>query len=594
MSLKSLFAELYSHRDDPPEAFKTLSAFKELCNKPEIVSEIDPFNLPEVIKCVCCSSKMMEMPFAAKYEAIQPLYCAEEVDPTYILQEYRKADDLEHKILKFADTKILNALDDFFLGCEKKKGELETQLKEERAALQEMKKSEPPITEDIAKQEEKVKEVEAAKRQQSDFLKKNKAAIEKIRSYKAQIKEADKRRVSAYRKLADIDSQYEANGVLQQIIVGKVVESDHTKKFRDPIFLRAFLLKLSKEENKRRAIATLLKLYDVGAIDLNESPIYDFLVENSSLMVDYLLGILPAAIEDTNNEDLNMLVDLALRQEVAFESGEKGAKFAVIWNRFTEEFEWKWIIEKIANFYPDEFDQAVGKLMKGLTGRASAAYINVLFGSEFLGRKKSAAEVFSLLLSGSNFCCGDSIINILRLLEKDSRSTQRKLNASERKQRCQAQDLFSSMYMPLEALEVLAIDLSVTVGQIDSSLVGSQLRNQLAELRGALETFDVKPLADIDDWKNLRDVTFDPDHHKLGTETNPPNKIMFKSMGFSYTDDEGVQKERAALVSKKMPRRGLLDAPQRSKKDEPKLKRERREADQKECNRKRRFGEKPQ
>lgn len=594
MSLKSLFAELYSHRDDPPEAFKTLSAFKELCNKPDILSKIDPFNLPEVTKCVCYSSKMMEMPFAEKYKAIQPLYCSEKIDPASVFNEYQKADTLEDKILQYADLKILDAFDSFFLDMEKEKAEQDAQLKNDRAALQSKKKSEHPIDEEITELNKKIEEEKKTIKRLNQFLKKNKTIIDKIRIYKQRTAEADERRDKAYQRLADIDSQCETTNVMQQIVTSGIVRTDQEKQFRNQSFLRSFLFILSKEENKRNAVDILLKLYDVGAIDLNESPTFDFFVDNSSLLIDYLFGILPTTIEDTNSESLNVLVDLALKQEVERESDENKAVYSVLWNRFTEEFEWEWMIEKIARFYPDEFDRVAGKLMKGLTGKASAAYVNVLFGSDILGRKKSAAEIFSVLLSSSGFCGSDSIINALRLLEKDTRIIQRKLNNSERKQRCQAQDLFSSMYMPLEALEVLAIDLSVTVGQIDSSLVGSQLRNQLAELRGALETFDVKPLADIDDWKNLRDVTFDPDHHKLGTETNPPNKIMFKSMGFSYTDDEGVQKERAALVSKKMPRRGLLDAPQRSKKDEPKLKRERREADQKECNRKRRFGEKPQ
>lgn len=124
-----------------------------------------------------------------------------------------------------------------------------------------------------------------------------------------------------------------------------------------------------------------------------------------------------------------------------------------------------------------------------------------------------------------------------------------KLNSTERSLRSQSQELFSSLYNPLERLEELAINLSITSGHIESALVGKQICDQLAELRGALETFNISPVGDIEDWKSLKGVPFEPAHHQLSVDVKKfPERVRLKSLGFSYVDDEGIQKERKAQV----------------------------------------------
>ena len=172
-------------------------------------------------------------------------------------------------------------------------------------------------------------------------------------------------------------------------------------------------------------------------------------------------------------------------------------------------------------------------------------------------------------------------MNALQLLEKSNRSAQLKLRSLERQLRCQSQDVFSSMYIPLETLEGLAIDLSFTSGQIEARLVGKQLREVVAKLRDALGTVcDVMPVADIENWKNLDEVDFDQAHHILQGNLNSSGNLRIRTLGFSYLDDEGKRIERPAQVTirKKIPRRGnSTELASQEAKTEPKLKRERLE-----------------
>ena len=388
----------------------------------------------------------------------------------------------------------------------------------------------------------------------------------------------EKRRGEAYRVLVNFDRDASVKDTVSKIIETGVVNQLQIVQLRDQNFLRSMLFYLSEEKNKHAAIDILLKLYDIGAIDINESELISYFAANSVLLLDYLLCIFLDTIKDTKSEDLNVLVDLALRLEHEIYIQDNRAKFCVFWNKLTDEFAWKWMFEKIATNYPNDFCAVAGCLMRGLRGKAATAYMNTFNTLNDTIRKVTAAELFSYALKNSDCSVADSVISFLRLSEKSNHNMQVKLNAADRKLRCQSQDIFSAMYTPVERLEELAINLSVTTEKVDSKLVGKQLRDEIAELRGSLEIFDVKAVADIDDWKDLKDVPFDSKHHKLTVDLkNPPNTVTIKSLGFSYTDDEGVQKERPAQVfrRKKIARRGQPDTTQPPKDNEPKLKRER-------------------
>ena len=551
MSLKALFSELYVHRNDLPEKYKNLPAFEELSSKPEVVEKVDLFGLPEVIKLICCSPKLMACSFAEKYKSIQPLYCAEKIDSAMIVQKFYKIDVFESEILKHADISILKALDDYFIDAENYRDNLDSHVKKSIESIQNAQQQSGTDLSLLQRMKDSVEQEKRELARVRSFLTRKKPIIEKIRQYEKDSEEeiVEKRREQAYKVLAHLDRKNEVDEMLQQIVETGVVNQIQASQFKNPNFLISLLFYLSKEENKRKAIEILLKLYDIGVIDLNESPTYDFIAGNSDLLLDYLLGIPHDKIEDIENETLNELVDITIRLEDETKLNSTCAKFYTFWNTLTKEFEWEWIFEKIVTFYPDRFTEIAAILIRGLKGRASRAYVSVLFAINDSGHSVAFAEVFSNALASADCNVTDSIINAIRLLERNNRTTQVKLNTAERTLNSQSQELFSSMYIPLEHLEELAINLSVTSGQIDAALVGNQLRDGVADLRGALEIFGVKPVVDIDNWKNLENIEFDSTHHTLVEKSaDLPNKVLGKTLGFSYIDDEGNAKERLARV----------------------------------------------
>ena len=445
----------------------------------------------------------------------------------------------------------MNALDDYFIDAENYRDNLDSHVKKSIEIIQNAQKQSGTDLSLLQKMKDGVEQEKKELARAKSFLTRKKPVIEKIRQYKKDSEEAvvEKRREQAYQVLAHLDRKIEVDEMLQLIVETGVVNQIQASQFKNPNFLVSLLFYLSKEENKRKAIEILLKLYDIGVIDLNESPTYDFIAGNSELLLDYLLGIPLDKIEDIENETLNELIDIAIRLEDENKLNSPCAKFYTFWNTFTKEFEWKWIFEKILTFYPDRFNEIAANLIRGLKGRASKAYMSVLFTINDSERSVSFAEVFSNALASSDCNATDSIINAIRILERNNRTTQVKLNTAERTLNSQSQELFSSLYIPLEHLEELAINLSVTSGQIDAALAGKQLRDSVADLRGALEIFGVKPVVDIDDWKNLENIEFDSTHHTLVEKSAElPNEVLGKTLGFSYIDDEGIAKERLARV----------------------------------------------
>ncbi len=578
MSLKSCFTELYVNRNVSPEEFKNLPAFGVIASKPTVIEEIEPYGLPEVIKLICCSPDLMRLDSFSKYKFVQPLYQTNKVEPLSIIQEYRKGNLLEWEILRYADLNILSQLDCFFIDIENQRKLLTAECLELQKSVDKKDANEEIQEHNENKLQEKTLELKHIK----EFLTVQKNSIEKIRTYKKSLEDGadEKRREEAYRVLDRLDRESEVEIVLGQIVSSGVVGQVQVSQFQNPNFMRSVLCHLSKEDYKRQAINILLKLYHANVTEFNNPMIYDFVSENSEMLLDYLLGMSPTSEKETKDRDLNQLVDLALRLELDSANNLPYARFSTFWNGLTEEYEWTWVLKRIKFACPDDFYIVAGCLLRKLRGKASRAYISVLLTTSAFEKKITASEILSYALSNSDCYVTDSIINTLRFVEKSSRATQIKLNMTERTLRSQSQELFSSLYTPLEQLEELAINLSITPDQVDAQLIGKQLRDQIAELRGALETFGVEPIADIDDWKNLKDVHFNPKHHKFSVEsTKDTHRVMYKSLGFAYKDDEGIQKERPAVVFKKITRQGQLmqrqkDTEQQFKDNGPKLKRE--------------------
>lgn len=551
MSLKFLFKELYAHLDDSTEDFQKIQAFSELSKQPEIVKQVEPFLLPEVTKLICCSSELMQLDFTSKYQFVQPLYdgsITKQEDVVSHLDRYIK---IKPEILEYIDSKILDLLENFHLSVESQNEQLRKKISAQRGQLTKYRKTGNPDSMTIISIERTIEELAKEREKIKCFLDNYKKLFEEIKRYKKKGNDdIENRRKNAYSLLDRIERAQTFKKILNELSVDGELIPSTANCFKDREFLASFLLFLSREENKRFAIPVLLKLFDSGTIDINEPPVFDFVAEKPDLLIDYLLGRVPEKENDLESEDLNTLVDIALRLE--FERKEKTSHciFYQFWNQLIFDFDWIWIFRKIESFYPENFDEVVGCLLSELRGKASKSCVNILFDPDILGRKVSAADIFAYAMSSSEYYGNESVINAFRVFEKNNQSMRRKLNFSERKLRSESQDIFSSMYVPLEELESLAVNLSFTSRDIKASLVGKHLRDIVAELRDALgRTCRVMAVADIDDWKNLEKIHFDAAHHKFsGIAKQPPREVLVKTLGFSYMDDEGMQKEYPAQV----------------------------------------------
>lgn len=582
MSIKVQLAELCANRKLPMAEYKKLAAFVMMEQESSVVEKIEGFHLPEITKLICGSEILSVLPWAGKYQKVSPLYCnPEEMDVVQIILGCKTVSSFETEILQFADADILQMFkkyyDDLFalqdakrkertilvkkINAQKKKEEkLEASTAgtaEETSVLlmsenEEKGNASVPMEVQLSADESNLEMLRCELSKLDKYLKKNKVYIEKIRVYAAKTQEndSDENRTKVYRSLNDVKMPYE-EAFLKSFISSGVVSEEYHVQFRDQGFLNRVLQCLEKGAFKDYAVPILLKLYDEGAIDLIEGPASDFLNEHHTKLCDYLIEKAPISTEDLSNPDLELLVEKAIQKELSDTTGKSISFFSKFWNTIVDQDIWRWIISKVNEITNGEnIDSAISSLLLRLGGKAAKSVIEVLFDDSEATIKVSTTEVMASLLRNSGSCERDVIIETIRLLEQNNKKIQRKLNTSERKLRSHSQELFSSVYLPMEQLEELAINLKLTKGEIKASLVASHLIDIVLSLRDGLESLDLLPIADSDDWKYQNKIQFDSNTHRITTDNDCiPDTVRLRSLGFRYQDDDGEWQQYNAQAS---------------------------------------------
>ena len=582
MGIKVQLAELCANRKLPMAEYKKLTAFAMLEQESAIIEKIEGFHLPEITKLICGSEILGTLPWAGKYQKISPLYCKpEEIDVVQVILGCKTASSFENEILRFADAGILQIFqkyyDDLFVLQDTKRKE-RTKLvkkinaekkKEKDSAVSDVEiteKTEVPLmsenkengdTSDLPEvqlsADEKMLETLRNELSKLDkYLKQHKVYIEKIRDYVAKLQETDndENREKAYRSLNDVKMPYE-EAFLKSFISSGVVSEEYHVQFRDQGFVNRVLQCLEKGSFKDYALPILLKLYDEGAIDLIEGPASDFLNQHPERLCDYLVEKAPVSAEDLSNPEFELLIEKAIQKELSDATGKSSSFFSGFWNTIVDQSIWRWIVSKVNEIINSEnISSAISCLLPKLEGKAAKSLVEVLFDDSETTIKISTAEVMDSLLKNSGNCEHDVIIETIRLLEQNNRKVQRKLNTSERKLRSHSQELFSSVYLPMEQLEELAINLKLTKGEIKASLVASHLIDIVLSLREGFEALDLLPIADTDDWKYQNKIAFDPYTHRVTMDNDcAPDTIRLRSLGFRYQDDDGKWQQYNAQAS---------------------------------------------
>ena len=128
----------------------------------------------------------------------------------------------------------------------------------------------------------------------------------------------------------------------------------------------------------------------------------------------------------------------------------------------------------------------------------------------------------------------------------------------------QEQELFSSIYSPLEQLEELAINLRCTDGSIKCNLVAGQLMNMIGLLRDGLISIGVETIVDSDDWKSQANICFDSEKHRSTIPIKDiPEMVKPRTMGFMYRDDDGEKQLHPAKVYTEV-RKIVIDNPDKA------------------------------
>lgn len=581
MNIKVQLAELCANRKLPMPEYKKLTAFTILEQESNIIEKIECFHLPEITKLICGSEILVALPWACKYKNISALYCnPNETETIKVILGCKTASLFESEILQFADASILQKLkkhfDDLYalhnekrkertelvkkINAKKKKeklivytGEI-TKKTEANPAFENEENIDTSVTLKVklSDDENKLELLKSELSKIDAYLKQHKAYVEKISAYVEMVKEtdSDENREKAYRCLYDMMISHEEN-FLNNFISSGVVSAEYHVQFRDQDFVNRILQCLEKGSFKNYSLPILLKLYDEGAIDLIEGPANDFLNRHPERICDYLMEKAPLSIEDLNNPEVKLLIEKAIQKELSYATEKNKSFFSGFWNTIIDKHIWRWVVSKANEFVNGEnINLYISRLFIQLEGMAAKSLIEVLFNDKESIIKVSIIEVVDFLLKNRGSCERDVIIEMIRLLEQNKRKIQRKLNTSERKLRSRGQELFTSIYFPMEQLEELAIDLKLTKGEIKAGLVATHIIDIVLSLREGFEVLDLLPVADTDDWKNQNEIEFNPNAHCITIDNDRAfDTVKLRSLGFRYKDDDGKWQQYRAQAS---------------------------------------------
>ena len=620
MSIKAQLASLFEGKDLPMEEFKSLQAFKDIEPEEEILKKLSEFNLPEITKLICGSDHFEQAEWAQKYDHVKGLYRIPEFDvPTALFPYYKDAGKFENEILRYVNLSILSRFKNFF----DEKNEKLSQLKKERDSLRrrinaankknkkneeekENKQEKPvePITESavtvqkehaelkapvisessepstevtdtesalekFSEDEQKLAELLEKVTKKADELKPWKKHIDKIEEYmeKCCSPEVEVRREQAYEAINSIKMPEEEE-FLHDFIHNGIVPADIAPRFKDRFFCNRILQCLEKGSLKDYAMPILAQLYSEGAVDFAEGEFAYFVEHHPVQLAEFLTEKFSEDPRNVDNEDLSILFDMAVKSVLRPAEKQGRTAFVSLWNCFESTDNWRWLLGKVLDYQTGNINETFSYYLLGVTGRAAKAANDFLSGYDDPEIGLSLMDVYSEILDLENVSERELILGGMRTVVQNSRKTVRRLNVAERKLNSQGQEVFSATYLPVSRLEELAMNLRQSNGEIGCKLVARQLIDMISDLREGLETLGVSPVVDIEDWKKGREVEFDPEIHRTVMEgTDVPEKVNIRTMGFTYQNDEGEQKQLAAEVYIQKPEEAVKQSKQNDSKE---------------------------
>ncbi len=542
---KSQLAELYQKRNWPVAEFVSSSAFKSLEAEPESVEALEKFMIPEVIRLICCSDKLMEHAWAAHYKDIRPLYLNPSfMDVKALVENYSDSLEFKERILDYADSKMLGDIKRYFEGVKKDRRNCalrKSDLKKKSDQL----KSAGDSSEEVEKELQQVQETHKELDRYIKSTKKHQEYLQQAIDCNTE-ELVEKRRAEAY---DSIFSAVPAEELFLKQFIQKGCLTEETKnQVQDESFFLKLLQSLDKVAYCDFAIPVIMKLFELGVIDLEMEAIHHFLTRHASSVCCYISECLSNILYDDCDE--RALLDAILRIECEHSAKQNISIFHELWDTIQDADTWLSLLKYAVDIDLPNFNEAIIALVNGLDATASEALAEALFAPEIQEMHINPIEAISEALTRQAKVSDRIIITAFRAMEQISRSAQRKLRAADRKMNGQAKNLFSAVYLPVERLETFAIDMRMSKGNIPCQLVANQLVDIAADLRSGMLQLDLAPVCDIEDWRRGYPVPFDPENHRkpMAVE-NVPEKVILQTMGFRYRgDNDQLQQYSAQIV----------------------------------------------
>lgn len=558
MNEKQDLAILYSLLEKPIVDFVSSPAFKRLEQENEIIKHIEKFRLPEVNKLISCSDLLAAFEWADKYNIVRALYKdLEHIDIFEYLMRYANSfDEFEEKILSVSGSDIIRIFINFFDGVidkrdkeKKERSSLKGKITKAKKKAQDEAETEETdsVNSDIkTKDELRVEDLDRSIVEADNFLKAFKKHYELLQKYAAMF-EAEGRmtsiRENAYAAIDEIKPSREEDFLMEYISTGILTE-DSIEDLKNYGFVQRFLECLDKNSYKDLAFPVLAKLYEDGAIDFEDEQIGQFIKKHSRLLAVYLEDRYAQDSEYLLDEENSLLIEYAIKGTIAGSND-----FTTWWNTLSSSVDWKCILTKTAEIYGLPLETNATKLLHHVYGKSLNAFIDLINSEESQEIGLSTFEFIPEYVGQEAPESKDLVRSYIRNSEQASRKMQRRLAAKERELNRYSSELFSSIYLPLEQLENLAVNLRLSDGEIKCSLVAGQMIQAISALREGLTAMGLETADEIERWERQSYIEYDAEKHRMSSPViNPDEKVKLQTLGYSYVDDDGNKKIRAAEV----------------------------------------------
>ncbi len=579
MSEKYDLAVLFGLLEKTVAEFVESESFKRLEKEPDVIRRIEPFELPEVKRLICCSAILAEQEWAKKYDEARRLYDDKNTwSVSWLLAQYNEVAIFEKKILACVDGSILDKINAFNkkITAEKEKA------KKERASLKgKMTKAKKKLTKEIVQEtvtgkidvaekfdienvafknsiseklmvvtksedELRVEKLDKYIRERENILRKFEKHFSKTLAYLNKINNIetmDEQRQKAYRVINEIKPSEEEVFLDRYIHEGELSAKDE-ELLRDYGFLQRFMELFDKSEHRIYAFPVLAKLYMDNAIDLECDLIARFIGTHSKMLADYLeeqYSSVPGYLNDTENR---VFLEYSIKHTVAGKND-----YVKWWNSICKAADWKIVLDTAEEIIDDSLLKVVIKLMRHVSGTGMDAFLELLDSKEGETLRITRAE-FIIELIGQEVPTRKNLVSsYVRSTDQNVRKLQRRVAIKEREINRYSQELFSALYQPLEQLEQLAVNLKLSNGEIKCSLVAEHVINALADLRENLSVLGLDTADDVTAWRRQLFVDYDPEKHRVPSSIGKAGEqVKLQTLGFTYMDDEGNNKVRAAEV----------------------------------------------